>query len=101
MELKKQTIEEARTANYLKYAESHTMANTYKRYVAAVGEQDTEGAAEAAREYRNILLEESDSMMMPDRPNVDEQAWRTYRQLLRDISQQDGFPLDITWPVAP
>ena len=29
------------------------------------------------------------------------QQWQDYRQALRDITQQDGFPLDIEWPVAP
>lgn len=28
-------------------------------------------------------------------------AWQAYRQALRDITGQPGFPVDITWPVAP
>jgi hypothetical protein len=28
-------------------------------------------------------------------------AWRTYRQALRDIPAQAGFPFDITWPARP
>jgi hypothetical protein len=32
---------------------------------------------------------------------VDKQAWATYRQALRDISSQQGFPWTITWPDAP
>ena len=27
--------------------------------------------------------------------------WQAYRQALRDISQQPGFPGDVTWPVQP
>lgn len=28
-------------------------------------------------------------------------AWRTYRQALRDITDQPGFPTDIEWPTPP
>lgn len=28
-------------------------------------------------------------------------AWTAYRQALLDVPQQDGFPHDVTWPVAP
>jgi len=28
-------------------------------------------------------------------------AWKTYRQALRDITTQEGFPNDITWPEKP
>jgi hypothetical protein len=32
---------------------------------------------------------------------VDQAAWTTYRQALRDVPDQAGFPADIKWPVAP
>ncbi|PUE08985.1 hypothetical protein B9Z51_08610 [Limnohabitans sp. T6-5] len=28
-------------------------------------------------------------------------AWQTYRQALRDVTDQPGFPTDVVWPVAP
>jgi hypothetical protein len=28
-------------------------------------------------------------------------AWEVYRQALRDIPNQSGFPWTITWPVEP
>ena len=49
------------------------------------------------RERRDELLAASDHMALADRI-TDE--WRTYRQALRDLPQQDGFP-DVTFPVAP
>jgi hypothetical protein len=52
------------------------------------------------REKRNQLLTASDWTQMPDAP-VDQAAWATYRQALRDIPQQAGFPTDITWPTKP
>jgi hypothetical protein len=30
-----------------------------------------------------------------------QQAWATYRQQLRDIPAQAGFPGTINWPTAP
>jgi hypothetical protein len=57
----------------------------------------------AAAEYRmqrNTLLLESDWTQVADAP-VDQAAWAVYRQALRDISQQAGFPATVVWPVKP
>ena len=61
--------------------------------------QDDPVAATAiqVRERRDELLAASDHMALADRI-TDE--WRTYRQALRDLPQQDGFP-DVAFPVAP
>lgn len=53
-----------------------------------------------AREKRNILLPESDWTQVADAP-VDKSAWASYRQALRDLPQQAGFPVTIDWPVKP
>jgi hypothetical protein len=52
----------------------------------------------AVRAHRDLLLELSDSHVWPD--HVPD-AWRTYRQALRDIPAQAGFPTTINWPVKP
>lgn len=57
-------------------------------------------AAEEARGQRNDLLQESDYTQLSDTP-VDTAAWATYRQALRDVPQQDGFPDTINWPTKP
>jgi hypothetical protein len=49
---------------------------------------------------RNKLLLESDWTQLPDAP-VNKQAWAEYRQALRDITHQTGFPTKIEWPLAP
>ena len=56
--------------------------------------------AEEARDKRNTLLTASDWTQVADAP-VDQTAWATYRQALRDITDQVGFPETIDWPVAP
>lgn len=61
---------------------------------------DTELAAQAVRAQRNALLTASDWTQVADAP-VDQSAWATYRQQLRDIPSQSGFPLNVTWPEKP
>ena len=51
-----------------------------------------------ARAKRNALLAASDKMGLADRI-TDE--WRVYRQSLRDVPSQSGFPNSITWPTKP
>ncbi len=55
-------------------------------------------SATQVRAQRNALLASSDSMALADRIT---DAWRTYRQLLRDVPAQSGFPTNVTWPVEP
>lgn len=59
--------------------------------------------AEAARRQRQIELNNSDWTQVPDSPlSADSKAaWATYRQALRDITSQAGFPQDIIWPTPP
>jgi len=52
------------------------------------------------RAERNRKLAETDWTQTADAP-VDQVAWQDYRQALRDIPQQAGFPTDITWPTKP
>lgn len=56
--------------------------------------------AKKVRIKRNQLLMESDWTQVADAP-VDEQAWAAYRQALRDVPQQVGFPANVTWPNPP
>ena len=49
------------------------------------------------RAKRNQLLIDSDWTQLSDSP-VDKAAWATYRNALRNIPQQAGFPFNVTWP---
>ena len=51
------------------------------------------------REKRNKLLKETDWMAMSDVTMSTE--WANYRQALRDVPSQAGFPNTITWPDEP
>ena len=61
---------------------------------------DPKALATQARAKRNALLTASDWTQVADAP-VDQTAWATYRQALRDITDQVGFPEAIVWPVEP
>ena len=56
--------------------------------------------AAAVRANRNAKLSESDWTQVADAP-VDKAAWATYRQALRDISSQAGFPWVVDLPTIP
>lgn len=63
-------------------------------------QQRTETAKSQARLMRNERLSSCDWTQLPDAP-VDAAAWAIYRQELRDITGQTGFPWDIAWPEQP
>ncbi len=65
--------------------------------------QDAEATVKQAgmvREQRNALLASSDWTQVADAP-VDQAEWGTYRQALRDVTAQEGFPWTVEWPVQP
>ena len=66
-------------------------------YVHGVHEES--GESDYVRTERDILLKETDVWALSDRTMTAEQT--AYRQALRDITDQVGFPTDITWPTKP
>lgn len=68
-------------------------------------QRQTEQKATIVRFERDRLLEESDVHVLPDRwatlSEEQKQAWSSYRQHLRDIPNQSGFPNEIDWGVKP
>ena len=56
--------------------------------------------AKSVRASRTEKLKDSDWTQIAD-STADKTAWATYRQALRDITGQAGFPWTITWPDAP
>lgn len=60
----------------------------------------TEAQASAIRAERNDRLAACDWTQLPDAP-VDAAVWAAYRQALRDVTAQPGFPWTVTWPSTP
>ena len=63
-------------------------------------DNETAQQAVSVRADRDGKLAESDWTQVADAP-VDKAAWATYRQALRDITAQAGFPYEVTWPTKP
>lgn len=59
--------------------------------------------ASAVRSTRNAQIAECDWTQLDDTPitNSKKLEWATYRQALRDVPSQSGFPWEITWPIKP
>lgn len=57
-------------------------------------------AAGDTRAERDRLLAACDWTQLPD-AQCDQTAWAAYRQALRDVPQQNGFPLNVIWPAKP
>lgn len=91
----------------------------YKRACEELNEED---AAAFARKIRDKLLNETDSRVALDRFNISVPsgtsftawlsflkslgeiitgAWAIYRQALRDLPEQEGFPFNVTFPAPP
>ena len=80
-------------------AEDGTVTTAAQNEAAYKAAKDAE-QAKSVREQRNQKLKDSDWTQVADAP-VDKAAWATYRQALRDITAQAGFPWDIQWPAQP
>ena len=61
--------------------------------------------AQNVRIQRNYLLSQTDIKMLYDNwssmSSTLQDECISYRQELRDITLQDGFPFDVVWPVEP
>ncbi len=78
-----------------------TQTDKYTAEELAAQQADaTEAKKLEVRDIRNSKLADCDWTQVADAP-VNKQAWANYRQALRDITSQAGFPWTITWPDAP
>ena len=106
-------------ANAQKAQEMDVLEEGYRKACEAKNEED---AAMYVREIRNKLLADTDSHMTIDRFGITTPSgstfvawlsflkalgeiisgnWAKYRQALRDIPEQAGFPFDVTFPEKP
>lgn len=101
---------------------AETMEVLQAAYKRACEELNEEDAAAFARKIRDKLLNETDSRVALDRFNISVPsgtsftawlsflkslgeiitgAWAIYRQALRDLPEQEGFPFKVTFPAPP
>jgi hypothetical protein len=72
-------------------------ADVWRAYIMS---RDKEIAADAVRAERDKLLAGCDWTVAVD-AKTDKTAWQAYRQALRDVPKQVGFPYAADWPVCP
>lgn len=101
---------------------AETMEVLQAAYKRACEELNEEDAAAFARKIRDKLLNKTDSRVALDRFNISVPsgtsftawlsflkslgeiitgAWAIYRQALRDLPEQEGFPFNVTFPTPP
>ena len=78
----------------------------YTKYSVADMDADAIAAKDAEqaknmRDQRGTKLSETDWTQGKDIPDNISSAWATYRQALRDVPAQAGFPWDVQWPTQP
>jgi hypothetical protein len=76
--------------------EEATAAEQEAAYIQGIDDEQ----AQRIRADRDKRLAETDWTQVADAP-VDKTVWATYRQALRDVPSQEGFPWDVQWPKAP
>ena len=64
-----------------------------------LSETIVEFTADEIRAKRNSLLAETDYLALSDTTLSSDMA--AYRQALRDVTSQEGFPTNVTWPAKP
>lgn len=74
----------------------HTWDYSQKQWIF-----DPENGAQLIREKRDELLKQSDWSQGLDVPENLRTVWAVYRNDLRNIPQQEGFPEQVTWPTPP
>ena len=92
-------VEEKDGKWYTKFVAGPIFANSDDE-AAYKAKVDTDVAANV-RTQRDSRLAECDWTQANDSPLKAASAWTTYRQALRDVPAQSGFPHTVTWPTKP
>lgn len=97
-EIDSNTFKLTSTEPYLK----GNVVYTYQVVAKTQDDYDNEayGASLHIREQRNQLLKDSDWTQVED-TSANKAVWAIYRKALRDITTQEGFPFNVTWPDIP
>lgn len=68
--------------------------NNYAVWLKKAKDAELQAEAEKVRRYRDGLLDQCDAQHVTTK-------WETYKQALRDVPEQIGFPYVINWPTMP
>lgn len=84
---------------FQEYTDDEGTVVTIQAQIDAKVAADNAALASTERATRDELLKATDHFALSDVTMSSEMA--TYRQALRDVPQQSGFPNTITWPTKP
>ena len=84
---------------FQEYTDDDDNVVTVQDQIDAKVAADNAALASTERATRDDLLKATDHYGLSDVPMTD--AMTAYRQALRDVPQQAGFPQTITWPTKP
>ena len=84
---------------FQEYTDEDGVTHSVADQQAAYDAQNTATLAASERAKRDSLLKETDHFGLSDVTMSAEMT--AYRQALRDVPQQAGFPSTITWPTKP
>ncbi len=120
-EYNRYTIQRRCNAGFLAHLATSVSEN-FNAWLSLAKAEDEASAAAAVRKIRDALLEKSDRCMVLDRMGLEIPSgstitawlsflrglgsvitgeWARYRQALRDLPQQAGFPYDVEFPTPP
>jgi hypothetical protein len=86
------------------YGIDEDLSDAEKLAAIRTAREEASGAAPSdPLKIRNAKLAESDWTQLPDAPLTEAQreAWQVYRQALRDLPEQPGWPDAMDWPTPP
>lgn len=88
---------------FTEYTDAEGVTHTAAEQEAAYRAQKDEEQAKSVRADRDRRLAESDWTQVADVPfsEAKKAEWAAYRQALRDVPTQAGFPWNVEWPVKP
>lgn len=80
-----------------------TNARSVEKIPEKTPEEKLAEKEEEVRSTRDRLISETDYLLTADYPIDAEslEAVKSYRQALRDVPQQEGFPWEVVWPEVP
>lgn len=96
-------IEAFITAEINKAASTPVVPANTEKIMAMVTKPSPSQIASAVRAQRDKLLTVTDWTMIPSAALTPEQSaqWHIYRQVLRNLPTQPGWPTSVHWPVPP
>jgi hypothetical protein len=100
----------------IEYDDRNEEITDFSQFNAVIADRDAEmdriiqlelanepSEAEKDRSERNAMLTSTDWIVIKymDKNESMPQEWSDYRQSLRDITEQEGFPGNVNWPIEP